>query len=478
MQLHQDIGTIVLIIIVKIKIMKNWIRVAAIFALLFISNSTAFAMTTPPDSTTNIVDKASAVYLVEEGRTLFADGRMKDALIKFRQASVKDANSWKASFWISKCHYRMDNYGYALKYALQSTRLGDKKTDDEVFFILGSCYHRLGNIDTAIINFQKAKDRLSKGRARDLNVDHNIAECEFALAEMAKSEKHVQKVRLQGTINSGYDDYNVVLLGNLPSLYFTSRRSNTTGGGLNPDDQRYFEDTYRSTYDPEMKEWLDVTNDLGKLNSAGFDALNYVSPDGLNGVLTLNTTATDDSKTTKGSDICEIKKNNKGTWNSPKIIKNKTINTSYFEGSASLTADGNTMYFVSDRKGDKRSTDIYVVEKEGKSWGDAKPLPESINTTGRETTPFITADGRYLFFSSNGHLGMGGLDIYVVENKGSEWGTPVNLGIGINTVNNDTHFVYSAELKKAFISGYEIVGAKSSIDIYEIDMSTFVFPSN
>ncbi len=458
--------------------MKNWIRVVAIFALLFISNSSAFSMSTPPDSTTTVVDKASAVYLIEEGRTMFAEGRMKDALIKFRQASVKDGNSWKAPYWISKCHYKMDNYGYALKYASQATRLGDDKTDDEVFYILGSCYHRLGNIDTAIINFQKAKDRLSKRRAKDLRVDHHIAECEFALAEIAKSEKHAQKTRLQGTINSGYDDYNVVLLGNLPSLYFTSRRSNTTGGGLNPDDQRYFEDTYRCTYDSEMKEWSNVTNDLGKLNSIGFDALNYVSPDGLNGIMTLNTTVTGEKKTTKGSDLCEIKKNNKGTWNSPKIIKNKTINTSYFEGSASLTADGNTMYFVSDRKGDKRSTDIYVVEKNGKSWGEAKPLPESINTAGRETTPFITSDGRYLFFSSNGHLGMGGLDIYVVENKGSEWGTPVNLGIGINSVNNDSHFVYSAADKKAYISGYEIVGEKSSIDIYEIDMSKFVFPSN
>ena len=71
------------------------------------------------------------------------------------------------------------------------------------------------------------------------------------------------------------------------------------------------------------------------------------------------------------SDICEIKKNNKGNWNTPKIIKNKTINTSYFEGSATLTADGNTMYFVTDRKGEKKSTDIYVVHREGKSWGDA-----------------------------------------------------------------------------------------------------------
>lgn len=458
--------------------MKNWVRVVAIFVLLFTANSNAFSMSTPPDSTTTIVDKASAVILVEEGRTLYTEGRMRDALIKFREASVKDPNSWRASYWISKCHYKMDNFGYALKYALASTRMGDKKTDDEVFFILGSCYHRLGNIDTAIINFQKAKDRLTKRRANELLVDHHIAECEFALAEMAKGDPKYKKERLEGPINSGYDDYNVVLLGELPSMYFTSRRNNTTGGALNPDDQRYFEDTYRCTYDAELNEWSDVTNELGKLNSTGFDALNFVSSDGLTGIMTLNTTFTGDKKVTKGSDICEIKKNNKGTWNTPKIIKNKSINTSYFEGSASLTADGNTMYFVTDRKGEKSSTDIYVVHKEGKGWGEAKPLPEAINTKGRETTPFITPDGRYLFFSSDGHLGMGGLDIYVVENKGDSWGAPVNLGIGINSVNNDTHFVYSAPLKKAFISGYEIVGEKASIDIYEINMADFVFPSN
>src|SRR5690606_19724149 len=101
----------------------------------------------------------------------------------------------------------------------------------------------------------------------------------------------------------------------------------------------------------------------------------------------------------------------------------------------------------------------------------------TVNTVGRETTPFISPDGRYLFFSSDGHLGMGGLDIYVVENLGGGiWGEPINLGPGINTVNNDTHFVYSAELKKAYVSGYELVGDKSSIDIYEIDMTNFEIP--
>ena len=251
------------------------------------------------------------------------------------------------------------------------------------------------------------------------------------------------------------------------------------GGGMNPDDQRFFEDTYISIFDSELNEWDDVTNEIGKINSDGFDALNYISPDGLYGVMTLNTTALDIKmkNSTKGSDLCEVKMSNKATWNTPKIIKNKTINTSYFEGSATLTADGNTMYFVSDRKGNESSTDIYMVEKVGKGWGEAVALPMTINSVGRETTPFITPDGRYLFYSSDGLTGMGGLDVYVVENKGGEWSVPVNLGAGINTVNNDSHFVYAIEFKTAYVSGYEIVGNKSSLDIYQFDMTNFSIPS-
>jgi hypothetical protein len=431
---------------------------------------------TPPDTTTSLVDKSAAIYAIEEGKTLYGDGKVRDALIKFRQASVTDPNSWRALYWIGKCHYRMNNYGYALKYEKDALEMGKEKVNKEIYYNLGLAYHRSGILDTAILNYQKAIDLLPKTRSKALLIQHNIDQCNFAKKALENPTKF-ERVRLVGDVNSGFDDYNVVLGDSANTIYFTSRRSNTTGGGINPDDQRYYEDVYKSVYDVDFEEWDGVTNKLGKMNSNGFDALNFISPDGLWAVLTLNNTMDPNlKKTTRVSDICITKKNKKGTWNTPRAIENKSINTSFFEGAATLTADGNTMYFVTDRKGEKSSTDIYVVEKVGKKWGTAKPLPEQINTTGRETTPYITPDGQYLFFSSNGHDGMGGLDVYVCKNMGGSWSEPVNLGAGINTVNNDTHFVYSAEMKKAFMSGFEIFGNKSSLDIYEIDMTEFQFP--
>lgn len=430
---------------------------------------------TPPDSTTSLVDKTAAIYMIEEGKTFYGEGHIKEALIKFRQASVKDPNNWKANYWVGKCHYHLNNYGYALSYA-ERVMEGNEDLDEEAHYFLGQVYHRLGSLDSALLHYEASLKGFTKMRAKELRVEHHMRECEFAKTQLAEEAKFT-RVHLEGDINSGYDDYGI-LLSDSDTTYFISRRSNTTGGGMNPDDERYFEDMYKVFYDAEMKEWEVVTNELGKLNSDGFDALTYISPDGLYAVMTLNNTVTAANKPTRGSDICELKLNNKGTWNSPRAIKNKSINTSYFEGSATLTADGNTMYFVTDRKGDKSSTDIYVVHKNGKKWGSAKPLPMNVNTTGRETTPYITPDGRYLFFSSDGHNGMGGLDVYVCENLGDEWSDPVNLGAGINTVNNDTHFVYDTDKKIAYLSGYEIIGNKSSIDIYMVDMSTFEFPKS
>ncbi|OFZ08078.1 MAG: hypothetical protein A3D92_09475 [Bacteroidetes bacterium RIFCSPHIGHO2_02_FULL_44_7] len=429
----------------------------------------------PTDSTTNIVDKSAAIYMIEEGKTMFSEGKIKDALQKFREAQVKDPYNWRSDYWISQCHYKLNNFGYALRYAKQALALGDDKVNDEIYFILAQTYHRLSNIDSALINYELANQFMPKIRSSVLLVDHHIEECKFAQVELLKAPNR-QKVQVAGDVNSGYDDYGAILANDGKTIYFTSRRSNTTGGGMNPDDQTFFEDVYRATFDPELNEWESITNQLGKINSNGFDALNYLSPDGLSGVITLNTTASDAKETTRGSDLCEIKYSDKDTWNSPKLITNKTINTSFFEGSATLTADGNTMYFVSDRKGEKSSTDIYVAHRNGKSWGNAEALPMTVNTKGRETTPYITPDGRYLFFSSDGHVGLGGLDVYVVENLGNGWGTPVNLGYGINSVNNDTHFTYYPAVNRAFISGFEIVGDKSSIDIYEMDMSGFEYP--
>ncbi len=451
------------------------ILLSALFVLTLCSSQAIARSTThPPDSTTGIIDKSAALLLIDQGKKMVAEGKVRDALIIFREASVKDPMTWKAPFWISYCHYRLNNFGYARQYGEEAVKKGGADVDKDIYDILGSSYHQIGRLDSATIYYEKALAELPKPRAKELRVEQKLAECKFAEDAMSKATN--QRVSMRGDVNSGFNEYGPILVNGGKIMYFTSRRGNTTGGKVNPDDQEYFEDIYVAEWNDATQQWDSVSNDLDRLNSAGFDAISYVSADGLKGIVTLNNTATDAKKQTRSSDICEIEFTNKGKWTAPKPIANKSINTSFFEGAATVTADGNTMYFVTDRKGEKRSTDIYVVHKVGKKWGVAQALPDSINTEGRETTPYITPDGRFLFFSSNGHAGMGGLDVYVCENTGTGWGSPINLGAGVNTVNDDTHFKLYRELEKAVMAGFNLQGQKSSMDLYEIDLSKITLP--
>ena len=455
---------------------NNFYKTLLFVAFLVFSCSSVVAKgnVAPPDSVTHIIDKSAALLLMDKAKTLYNEGKVRDALIIFRQATVKDPFNWKAPFWVAQCHYSMNNYGLSLKYAQEAVEIEKSEIDKDLHELLGRSYHRVGDLDSAIINYSRAISKLSASEVKALNLEGHLAECKFAKEQQMGNAKS-KRVAIS-SINSGYNDYSPILIENGKTLYFTSRRNDTKGGSMNPDDQEFFEDTYRAVWNAEINNWDSISNDLGRINTEGFDAINYISKDGKSGLMTVNTTATEMKNTTKGSDLFTIEMSNKGKWSTPKRINAKTINTSFFEGSATMTSDMNTLYFVSDRKGEKSSTDIYVSQKVGKNWGEAAPLPFTINTNGRETTPFISGDGRFLFFSSDGHLGMGGLDIYVVENLGSTWGEPINLGIIVNTVNNDTHFQYYPELQKAVMSSFEIIGQKASMDIFNVDMTDFSYP--
>lgn len=150
----------------------------------------------------------------------------------------------------------------------------------------------------------------------------------------------------------------------------------------------------------------------------------------------------------------------------------KPINTKANETHACLTKDGNTIYFTSDRKGGLGGFDIYKSNVNEKGvWGEPVNLGPEINTPFNEATPFLSADEKYLFFSSEGHNGMGGYDIYYVNLEG----TPkvVNLGYPVN--NSDNNIFYCPE--NGFKSGYISYCDKSSIgkrDIYHLDISRYI----
>lgn len=164
-----------------------------------------------------------------------------------------------------------------------------------------------------------------------------------------------------------------------------------------------------------------------------------------------------------------------GEWTEPVSVGEGVNKKNSFEGQPSVSADGKTLYFVSIREdeiGDIDNMDIYKSElqPDGK-WGKAVNLGTKINTKGNEKSPFIHSDSHTLYFSSDGHKGLGGFDIfYSRHDSAGNFQTPVNIGYPINSEHDDVGFFVSADSKTAFFSSREMKDGMGGWDLYSFPL--------
>ncbi|WP_128546730.1 OmpA family protein [Larkinella soli] len=157
-------------------------------------------------------------------------------------------------------------------------------------------------------------------------------------------------------------------------------------------------------------------------------------------------------------------------WSAPKNL-GPIINTRGWESQPALSADGRRLYFVSDRPGGVGRRDIWCSDLgDDGDWKTPYNL-KSINSPFDEASPFIHANGRSLFFASDGHTGMGGYDLFVADSTSSGWSSPQNLGYPINTADDQAALFVSANGNRAYYSHEESEpGAKQRSRLYRFDL--------
>jgi tetratricopeptide (TPR) repeat protein len=439
--------------------------------ILFLAISFSFLGTISAQKSDKSTGKIGYKFKMQDARHQFlAEGNPRGALNTYRELLKDFTNDAMLNFRIGECHLKMKNYGLAVDY-FQNARRIDIEIDDELYLYLGESYHFNNQLDKSLESYNVYGTTASKKDKAYYGLSKRIASVDYA-KKMIQVPVKVKIENLGKKINSKGGDYAPSISADGRTMIFTSRRSDTKGGGVDKKgDFKYFEDIYISDWDTINNVWNKARPIEGKLNTDGHDASLSISPDGKQIFIYRN-----DGKIYVG-DIFVSKKRSSGSWGNPKSLE-KPVNSSYFESSACLSADGNKLYFVSEKEGKKYGAqgrgDIYVAERITKStWGEPKNLGPIINTPGDEISVFIHPDGKTLFFSSNGHLSIGGLDIFMSKmQEDGTWGKPENLGYPINTIDDDVHFVLSIDGKTAHYSAIKKDGLGER-DIYKIDLANY-----
>jgi outer membrane protein OmpA-like peptidoglycan-associated protein/tetratricopeptide (TPR) repeat protein len=170
---------------------------------------------------------------------------------------------------------------------------------------------------------------------------------------------------------------------------------------------------------------------------------------------------------------CDIyySENVNGEWTPIRSVSDKINRPDSWESQPSISPDGKTLYFVSDRDGGYGGYDIYKSVKDDQGqWGPAINLGPQINTKGNEKSPFIHPDGKTLYFSSDGLMGMGGYDIFVTHllDDGT-WSKPMNLGYPINSAEDEVGFFVSTDGTHGYFSSNKLKG-KGGWDLYSFEL--------
>lgn len=405
-------------------------------------------------------------YQLLKAKSKFSDEDYNGALVILKQMDIAKANDVAINFMLGECYFETHSFDKAIEHFELSKQINGNY-NKLLYLELGQCYQAQGELDKAVKEYEVYNSRLlTKKEKKDSTGYKFITQINFAKS-MINQPLNITIKNLGLTVNSLYTDAAPCISADGSTLIFTSRRPDNKGAGQDANTGSYFDDIYMSKWDASKQAWSEAVP-VEELNTEGYDASLSFSPDG-NTLYTYRNVP----KETKSGDIYFAKKKD-DKWSTARPL-GSPINSSFFESSACLSPDGNTLYFISERKKGFGNGDIWKSTKiSATEWGEPVNLGPIINTAEDEIGVFISPDGNTLYFSSKGHNSIGGYDIFKSTLENGKWTKPVNVGYPINTLKDDIHFVVRTDNKKAYLSSRRDDG-NGEYDIYEIDLSNIKF---
>lgn len=427
------------------------LRVVFVFLLLIVG---PVVLAQLPLATKN----KKAIELYTEADNFRVRGQNSQAIGLLNEALKRDRNFVEAYYRLGIIYMTIKDFPQAVTNFEKGLALTDDIRKQKIFWYdLGESYFSIGDYDRAEETLGKFLKAEVQSRAKIERAKLLMSNVQFARDNRDNVSKY-QLRPLSDTVNAFVMQYFPVLTADQQQLIFTRR----LGGGGNDD-----EDLVVSRKTPNGR-WSEPQSISPNINSQLNEGTCTISADGRKLIFT-------SCIGRQGFGSCDLYESIRvgDQWAKPRNL-GPNVNSSEWESQPSLSADGRTLYFVSDRRGGLGRRDIWISHlDDAGQWTRAKNLGKPINTPYDEISPFIHVNNRVLYFASNGLVGFGGYDIFFSEKSevDGSWSEPKNMGSPINNHEDQFSLFITSDGEKGYYSHEEVRDAGYTVSrIFEISI--------
>lgn len=437
-------------------IFKAYLLVAFSFLLMLLNLNSAMAQ-----------KRKDVRDIIMSGNEYYFQDQFSKAIAFYEKAITIDSLNAYANYYLAECHRKTFNFKEAEQYYLIVVENSPREFPLAGFYypqmqkFNGKFGKAISNFDAFIvfaktINFAEEEEFLAKAVIERKG-------CYFAIAHLENPFGEYNLTNLPEPINSQYNDYGPFILENDSTIGLTSGRSTVTGKILNNRYGEYFSDNFRFIKDSTA--WSAYpTEDNFKINNTEFGegAGSYSA----HKEVFYFTGCYEDGS------YCKIYKSEKkgGLWQAPVEVESPINLKNSDNKQPSITNSGDTLFFVSDRVGGFGGNDIWMsIKNAAGKWQTPINLGEKINTPYNEISPFYYGEDDVLFFASDGHEGLGGLDIFMAKGGIGNIQLVENIGYPFNSNHDDGYMVLG---NKVGYFASNRMGGLGNFDIYQFNIVT------
>jgi len=388
------------------------------------------------------------------------------ALDYYKKAYAKAGKDKKVKaeimFKLGMCYKKINDTRHAISWFKRAVRY--KYPDPMAHYYYADALRVLGNYDEAMIEFKAYLEK----NPTDSTAYKAIEACELSLKWIENSTRYEVDIKDTRRLNSKQGDFSPFYADSkYRTLIFTSSRDGSKGSDEDAWTGESSQDLYFVKKD-RVGRWKTPISFADAINSEDNEGAACLNK---KGTVIYYTKCKKEKKKQMGCQIYKAQKTGK-EWKEGEVVV-LSSDTNDVIGHPALSPDETELYFASDMGKGYGGKDIWVVVQQGASFGEPKNLGPMINTPGDEMFPYVGEDGT-LYFASNGHIGMGGLDIYKTIKIDGEWIQPENMKYPINSSYDDFGIVLEESNDLGYLSSTR-KGGRGNDDIWQIYLPPLVF---